>query len=44
MQRFNGANIHAQLHVVNIGKRKVYFQDKKGDFLSFSSGFIVSFH
>lgn len=43
MKRFNGTNIQAKLYVFNAGKSKVYFQDDQGEFLSFLSGFIVSF-
>lgn len=41
MKRFNGTNIQGQLYIVNVGKGEVYFQDDKGEFLSFLSGFIV---
>lgn len=41
MKRFNGTNIQAQLYIVNVGKGEVYFQDDKGEFLAFLSGFIV---
>lgn len=44
MKWFNGTNIQAQLYVVNVGESKVYSQDDKGKFLSFLSGFIMSFH